>query len=246
MSTGVGKRIFRLNQWVWNMVDWIYPPRCGGCGQLTSRWCTDCQAKIKHIDGNICLYCGQPQCSSRICHKCLVSPPAYQALRSWAIYDGPLRNALLRLKYKGDITMGEALSKPLITMLIELNWKIDLITPVPTGVSRMAQRGYNQAALLALPLAMSCGIKYSPRAMSKVKDTRSQVGLNPIERLENVIDAFQAQSNLVEGKCILVIDDITTSGATMESCAKALLRAGAKKVYGLTLAYSGYFSRMNN
>jgi len=171
-----------------------------------------------------------------MCSRCIQAPPSYASLRTWAIFDGQLRAALHRLKYKGDIALGEILARPLIMMLHNLNWEIDLVTAVPIGVARRAQRGYNQAALLALPLAMGCGITYEPLALTKVRDTRSQVGLTADERRENVSGAFQARAKYVSGKCVLVVDDVTTSGATLEACSSALLSAGAREVYGLTLS----------
>ncbi len=96
-------------------------------------------------------------------------------------------------------------------------------------------RGYNQAPLLALPLALGARLPYQPAALKKVRDTPTQVGLTVPERRENVRDAFQAARRLVAGKQVLVIDDVMTSGATMDACAQALLDQGARLVYGLTL-----------
>jgi ComF family protein len=175
-----------------------------------------------------------------VCSVCHENPPPYVALRSWAIFNGPLRKALHRLKYARDISLGEVLARPLVQLLAQLQWKFDLVTPVPVGVARRAERGYNQAAFLARPLALRRGIKYQPRALKKIRETRSQVGLTYSQRLENVADAFCSDSNLVGNRIILVVDDVTTSGATMVSCAKALLIAGAKSVFGLTLARTAH------
>jgi ComF family protein len=134
------------------------------------------------------------------------------------------------------MALGEILARPMIAMLNDLKWKIDLVTAVPMGVARQAERGYNQAALLALSLALGSKITYQPRALSKARETRSQVGLTITERRKNVVGAFQARTNIVRGRCLLVVDDVTTSGATMEACSSTLLEAGAREVYGLTLA----------
>ena len=167
---------------------------------------------------------------------CQASAPAYTALRSWGKYSGPLRKAVLRLKYQGDIALGEALSRPMIDLLYDLNWPIEWVTPVPSGVARIAERGYNQASLLARPIALAGKLVYKPQALYKTRNTRSQVGLSAAERRENVRDVFATAAGLAEGRTILVVDDVTTSGATMQSCAQALLEAGAAAVYGLTLA----------
>jgi ComF family protein len=146
------------------------------------------------------------------------------------------------LKYERDIALGDTLAHYLVDLLCQQPWQIDLVTPVPVGVARRAQRGYNQSALLALPLAMICNIDYQPRALQRIRETISQVGLTATERRENVRGAFQARSELVSGRRILVVDDVTTSGATMEICAQALMQAGASRVYGLTLARANWQS----
>ena len=235
---------YRLYQWAWAGLDWLFPPRCGGCGVRGARWCADCQSKTRTIPPPVCQKCGQPLGPSQqdLCPRCLSSPPRYTALRTWAEYGGPLRNAIHRLKYQGDVAMGEVLARPMIDLFRDLNWAVDFVAPVPAGIARRAERGYNQANLLAWPLALSYGIDYRPQALQKVRETRSQVGLTAAERRKNVADAFQASSRLSLSKRVLVIDDVTTSGATIEACAAALLEAGARQVYGLTLGRATFSS----
>jgi len=184
----------------------------------------------------VCEVCGKMQEAAGKCPECQASMPPFSALRSWAVYSGPVRKAILRLKYMGDIALGEVLSRPLIELVKQLSWKPDLMTPVPASLARRKRRGYNQASMLALPVALGCGITYQPGALVKTKNTPTQVGLTAAERRDNVRGAFQARRHYVEGKSVLVVDDITTSGATIRACADALLRAGARQVYGLTLA----------
>ena len=232
----LGRPAYRLYQLAWAGLDWLYPPHCGGCEQPGSRWCQDCQNEVKLVSHPVCEYCGQILKAAGVCRSCQQFPPHYSAMRSWAVFDGPVRTALHRLKYNRDVALGEVLARPLIDQLNGLKWRVDLITPVPLGKTRRAQRGYNQAALLAWPLALGCGITYRPQALMKVRETRTQVGLTLTQRRENVAEAFRAKAAEVSGKRILVVDDVTTSGATMEACATALLSAGAERVYGLTLA----------
>jgi ComF family protein len=132
------------------------------------------------------------------------------------------------------------MARPLIKLLNSLDWSIDLVVPVPIGLARLAERGYNQAALLARPVAYALDIPYHSRALVKVKDTPSQVGLNLVERQANVRDAFFAKPGAVAGKSVLIIDDVTTSGSTINECAAVLLQAGSSKVYGLTLAHAAW------
>jgi ComF family protein len=239
---GSWRPAYSLYRWAWSGLDWLFPPSCGGCGARGTRWCGNCQENTRLIPSTICQICGDVQNNSVICHKCQTSPPEYSALRSWAVFEGPLRNALHRLKYKGDLALGEVLSRPLAGLLKDLNWKVDLVTAVPIGVARRAERGYNQATLLAHPLALSTGLAFQPNALSKTRETRTQVGLSASDRRKNVSGAFEAYPQHVMQKRVLVVDDVTTSGATMEACAEALLGAGARQVFGLTLARAPFTS----
>jgi ComF family protein len=134
------------------------------------------------------------------------------------------------------MALGDILARPMIRMFQETSWHVDLVVPVPGSLARRKKRGYNQASLLAFPVALSIGLAYRPNALIKVRDTRTQVGLSPSERRQNVAKAFLGRKELIAGKRVLVVDDVTTSGATMEACAAALLDQGASQVYGLTLA----------
>lgn len=227
---------YRLYQVALAGLDLVYPPYCGGCKKPGARWCLACQQAARLVLPPFCEICGQSAPSGRLCLACRANLPAYCAVRSWAFFDGPLRQALHRLKYSGEITLGDALAQPLVSLLDSLSWPVDLVVPVPLGVARRAERGYNQAALLAWPLALRSGISYQSRAVRKVRETRSQVGLGVLQRFENVSGAFEAQADLVRAKTVLVVDDVTTTGATLQSMAQALLAAGCRQVYGLTLA----------
>jgi ComF family protein len=115
-------------------------------------------------------------------------------------------------------------------------WDIDLVVAVPLGVARLKERGYNQAALIARPFALQTCIEYSSRGLKRVRETRSQVGLSFDQRQDNVVNAFSANQGIVNKKRILLIDDVATSGATLNSCGAALYGAGAREVYAMTVA----------
>jgi ComF family protein len=232
----VGKPIYFFYRLAWVGLDWLYPPSCGGCNSSGSRWCLNCQQETLPIPSSICYSCGEILKSAGVCDLCRECPPPYIASRSWALFNGPLRNALHRLKYQGDIALGEILARPLTQMLNLLSWEVDLITVVPIGIARRKERGYNQAALLAIPLSLSSGKTYESRALLKIRETRSQVGLTMKQRFRNVIGSFRARACYVEGKSVLLVDDVTTSGATLKACAHSLIEAGARQVYCLTLA----------
>jgi ComF family protein len=228
---------YRCYRWLWWLVDGLYPPACGGCGASAyTRWCPSCQEQAQVIQNPICPHCGQPVNRPGACRRCSTNPPEYTAVRSWAAFAGPVQQALHRLKYQKDLALGEMLARPLIDLLHQQNWPVNCVTPVPVGVDRLAERGYNQATFLALPVALAAGLPYTPGALKKIRSTRSQVGLNAQERKDNVAGAFVADPARVQGKKVLVIDDVTTTGATIQACAAALLQSGASQVYGLTLA----------
>ncbi|HSQ26183.1 MAG TPA: ComF family protein [Anaerolineales bacterium] len=227
---------------LWEILDWIYPPHCGGCGETGSRWCQNCRSQVKLVDKNYCPTCGHVHHSPGLCSRCASHIPSFHSMRSWAFFDGPVRNALHRLKYQGDIALGEVLARPMLQLLQNLQWEIDCILPVPLAIDRQRKRGYNQAALLAYPLALGAGIFYGAKGLVKIKETQTQVGLTFEQRHENVEGAFRAYSKIVKNRKVLVVDDVTTSGATIESCASAIMEAGADRVYGMTLAQAPYHS----
>lgn len=220
---------------LWNAVDWLFPPDCGGCGRAGVRWCSECQQQIERIHGPHCPCCGEPQTDDVLCQECSAHPPAFKALRSYAAFQGPIREALHRLKYQRDIALAEALSKHLIELYNDLKWNIDLVVPVPLSALRMKERGYNQSSLLGRPLAYAIERPFRPGVILRVKETRSQVGLSAAERRSNVNGGFAATRERVEGRTVLIVDDVTTTGSTVNACAQALCEAGASTVYGLTL-----------
>ena len=224
----------------WCAVDWLYPPNCGGCGALGERWCSACQAQTQIIRGNVCPSCGYPQANTEVCHSCRTAAPPYHALRSWGLFKGPLREAVHRLKYRQDLGLGEILAHPLVDLVSGLDWQIDGICAVPLSHKRSQERGYNQSSLLAWPISLALKTPYLSKAIHRTRDTRSQIGLSKVERIQNVSGAFQAARSLVKCKRIMIVDDVTTTGSTIQACAQALLDAGAKAVYGLTLARAAY------
>ncbi len=237
---GQARPAYFLYHYLWYTLDWLFPPTCGGCKRTGLRWCEACQQQVIRITGPVCTRCGDPLDGQAdvplLCPNCQDHPPEYQAVRSFAAFGGPLREAMHRLKYQRDIGIGEALSKHLIELYNELKWGIDLVTPVPLSAKRARERGYNQSGLLARPLAYAVQKPYQPSILMRSRDTRSQVGLGANERRQNVEGAFTASTAQVKEKVVLVIDDVMTTGSTINACTQALLRAGASAVYGLTLA----------
>lgn len=219
----------------WSALDLLYPPVCAGCGAAGSSWCRECQQRVNILDGNLCDVCGLPQEKPGTCEGCLTDRPRYRSLRAWTVFEDPVRSALHKLKYRRDFSMGDAIAAAMLPFAQKLAWNADLIVPVPLGKHRLRERGYNQVAMIAKPLAMGLGVKYFPKALMRRKETRSQVGLSREERKLNVQSVFQAHPG-VRGKIVLIIDDVSTTGSTLSSGAEAFYASGARDVYALTVA----------
>jgi competence protein ComFC len=214
----------------------LFPPVCGGCGKVGWRWCPDCQGCVQFINQPFCEKCGIPTKKPGSCEKCRSEPPVYRAMRSWAVFDSPVQDALHTLKYRRNVGIGDALASQMSEFILSLNWDIQVLVPVPLGKKRFRERGYNQVGLIAQPLAYRIGLQYEPKALWKTRDTRSQVGLSVLQRRENVHDAYQANPESVKRRSVLLMDDVATTGSTIQACATALLLAGARNVYALTIA----------
>jgi ComF family protein len=152
------------------------------------------------------------------------------------VFKEPARPALIKMKYHNEIGLGEVLAWNVGTYLDELGWQADALIPVPLSEQRYSERGYNQVDLIAHPLARLTGWRYLPDALHRVRHTPSQVGLAGWERRKNVLGAFCAEAGKVKEKTILLLDDVATTGATLNSAASSLMDAGAKQVYALTFA----------
>jgi ComF family protein len=132
--------------------------------------------------------------------------------------------------------LGEALAWNMALILDNLDWKADAILPIPLSKQRLTERGYNQVDMIAHPLAQIMGWQYLPGALRRARHTVSQVGLGLDARRKNVQGAFIAENRFIEGKTILLVDDVTTTGSTIDSASHALSEAGADKVLALTFA----------
>ncbi len=217
-------------------MDWLYPPSCAGCGKKGERLCVACHQQIIPIDHqNSCPHCDLPDIG-HLCPDCQSQTPAFDQLRSYSVYEGVLRQSIHQLKYENDLPLSDTLCRLLISLYTQHNWQVDLICAVPLSPQRLRQRGYNQSALLAQLLAWAVSVPYQSKAMFRIRETLTQVGLNAEQRRANVKGAFKAEPNVFRNKSVLVVDDIATTSATLSACAEALKNAGARQVYALTLA----------
>lgn len=140
------------------------------------------------------------------------------------------------MKYRGNLVFGEEIAIQMADFVRSLCWPVEVMIPVPLGKKRLKERGYNQVALVARPLAYQLGLEYEPDALQKTRETRSQVGLTASERGQNVQGAYQADEKVVRNKRVLIMDDVATTGSTIAACTAALLSVGTQEVYVLTIA----------
>jgi len=185
----------------------------------------------------VCQRCGTPLFNGESqCDACTDFHPPYHSLRSWAVYRDPVRKAIHGLKYHNNLGLADFFTPMLLNLIATESWDTDLVIPVPLSRARLRSRGYNQAGVLAFPVAMSLGKRYSPNGLSRIRETPTQVSLTAEQRRQNVVRAFRANPAIVQNKRVLLIDDVVTTGSTLAECSSALVSAGASTVYCLTLA----------
>ena len=237
----IGKPTFSKPNSLWRIIDFFYPPFCCHCGKIGFEVCPSCFSKIEIISTHrICNSCGRVIQNHGKCPICTLSPPKFDQARSWGIYSGVLKQIIQKIKYDRGFGVIEYISKPLIDCIFRWGISIDMIIPIPLGKKREKERGYNQSALIAAPISKLLGIPMNKSALSRFRETRSQVGLNYEERNRNINGAFHAKHTEITQKSILLIDDIATTCATLNESAKTLKLAGASKVFCFTIAQTQY------
>ncbi len=183
-----------------------------------------------------CPRCGDALPDDGHCRRCRSSPLRIDGIRSVYFFDGPAREAIHRLKYDGLTALAAPLAEAMADAWRESPWPADAVVPVPLHGRRQGERGFNQSALLAREFARQTGLPFDEAVVTRQRPTRPQVELDATARKENVRGAFATTGRTLEGKAVLLIDDVCTTGATLEACAAALYEAGARQVYALTLA----------
>lgn len=233
------------------LLDWLFPRSCAVChGEVSDtpprHLCWECARRIRYQSvERFCTRCGRDIPGTApgpfVCAACTAHPPAFEAGRSAAHYDGPVRTLVHALKYGKDTSV-----VPDLADLMEAchsrhyaGEPIDAVCPVPLHPRRLRKRGFNQSELLAENLARRLGVPVLRGAIRRVRDTRTQTHLGAAERRANVLHAFAPDDILGEwaaGRTLLLVDDVMTTGATLSSAAAALHAAGADRVLALTVA----------
>lgn len=217
-------------------LDLLYPPSCVLCHRDGAFLCRDCANQLPRAEGSRCHVCWLPL-SGESCWRCAARPLALTSLRSSWRYEGKVRRLVRYFKFRGFSCLAEPLAAELHATYIEHTPDADAILPVPLNARRRRERGFDQSLLLAKHLGTSTGLPVLTTLERTRHDRAQSSGLTREQRLTNVEGAFRVrQPRDVDGRHILLIDDIATTGATLNVCARELLAAGAASVSALTLA----------
>lgn len=218
----------------------VYPPRCTFCEEILpltvdNLLCFYCQEDYPLIEDPVCNQCGKELAhDDNLCLDCKSAHHLYEKGMALYPYEGTIKEALYRFKYGGRSKYARFFAENMKRQLeLTTFWHlIDLIVPVPVSKERLKERGYNQAGEIARHLSKLSGIPYKKDLLIRDKDTKAQSQFNPQQRAQNIKNAFKSSGKLEPGsKVILIIDDIYTTGSTINECTRILKDAGAKKAY---------------
>jgi len=225
------------------LLDLLYPPHCVACGQRGAWLCAPCVEKAPALGPLICPHCGRPVREEGLCADCRRGRSSLAGIRSVAPHLPPYQEAVHALKYEGVRVLAEPLGEVMAAYWQRGPFPAQVVVPVPLHRSRLRQRGYNQSLLLARAFARRVGLEVVADSLERERNTRSQVGLSAEERWANVAGAFRCTTHGLRGKGVLLIDDVLTTGATLEACAAALLEGGVQSIWALTLTRAIYGPR---
>ncbi len=215
-------------------VNYTLPQACLLCGAASgrARLCEGCDAALPRLPGTRCATCALPLPDGHICGACLAHPPRYDSTTAVFAYAFPVDALIQRFKYGGSLAIGPLLSDVLGSTVAE---PADLIIPMPLSPQRVRERGFNQALEIARGVGRITGIPVVADACRKIVETRPQAALPWKERTKNIRGAFVCDADL-SGARVAVIDDVMTSGATVNELARNLRRAGAAHISAWVIA----------
>lgn len=216
------------------LLDFALPPRCAPCGAIVAAphlFCAACWSQIEFLGGG-CERCAMPLEGTEIeiCAACLAHSPQLDRVRAAVVYGDIARSLVLKLKYGRKVGVADTMARNMRRLMADVPADV-MITPVPLHPTRLWGRGFNQALLLARGLARSTGHAVEPALLRRTRRTPRLKGLSPSQRLRTVTGAFRAsECRRLDGRTVVLVDDVYTTGSTANACARALKRAGAARV----------------
>lgn len=224
------------------LLDAVYPPTCPICDRLSgkpAKICNDCRKKLKYINSPRCLKCGKAVENDdvEVCFDCSKHIHEFdRGLALWG-YTDETRNSVYRFKYQNCRIYSKVYVDEIVSNLGEIisSWKCDVIIPIPIHARKFRERGFNQAELLAKDMAAILGIGLDTELISRNRYTKPQKELDDNERIKNLENAFTITKNVVQYKKVLLVDDIYTTGSTIDACARVLKEKGVEQVFAVCL-----------
>ena len=225
------------------LIDLLYPRRCPVCHDIVSvrgeRICPECRGRFQPVEEPVCLKCGRGLTSEEeeYCRSCRQKPGDFHASTAAFYYDETARNSVMKFKYEGRREYADYYVEALLRHRKEqlLRWKPQLILPVPIHSSRRRERGFNQAEELARRLGKELGLPVRTDILKRSRRTADQKELSAADRRKNLQNAFSVSVPLTGLRRVLLVDDVYTTGSTLNACARALRAAGAERVYGCVI-----------
>jgi competence protein ComFC len=218
-------------------LDLVFPRFCVGCRRAGNYICENCLSSLPYIEPPTCKLCGEPQPGEGLCFNCSKWQADIDGIRAPFRFEGTIREAVHRLKYNNLRAIAGSLAKLMAKYLDRYPIPADLLIPVPLHPKRLRERGYNQSALLARHIGKIGNLPVDETSLVRELFMLPQARTANVQaRRANVTGGFTCLNDKIRDKQILLIDDVTTSGATLNACATALKAGGAKEVRGLSLA----------
>lgn len=230
------------------ITDFVYPRRCPVCDGIVKPGlliCRECRGKIKTVSEPVCKQCGKPLQNERqeYCGDCRRKKHIFCQGKAVFVYEGRIKQSMYRFKYGGKREYALYYAKEAARLYERwiIRHGIEAIVPVPMYFLKKRRRGYNQAEVFAKALGRETGLPVEARMVKRVRSTVPQKELSDAERRCNLKNAFQSDRNIVNYKQILLVDDIYTTGSTMDAVGEVLLSAGAEHVYYICISIgAGY------
>ena len=218
-------------------LDLLFPQWCVGCGKEGDFICYSCRRSLPRIIPPLCPRCGKPQPSGILCPSCVGWGARIDGIRSPFRFDGVMRQAIHQLKYRNLRALAAPLARLLNDYLGTNPVPGEVLVPVPLHQKRLRERGYNQSSLLAQELGKFTKLPVVDNCLIRQRHAPPQARTSTVdERRSNVADAFTCSDHRLRDRQVLLIDDVSTSGATLDACAAALKAVGVTSVWGLVLA----------